>query len=157
MSPESAGGLGSWLVSGQSRQDARAASIDAVNRWIDGWVQGEEVIWWRGRFWRKDGCVWCPESDHFFPQRSQGWDLPEEFGTLRRVLESRTGRRGKREFRPGTAAIRAFFAWGGPRRGSGCPPVIAAVQLDQHTLWGIRWRRPGAWVGASAADWSVRR
>ena len=30
MSPESAGGLGSWLVSGQSRQDARAASIDAV-------------------------------------------------------------------------------------------------------------------------------
>ena len=45
MSPESAGGLGSWLVSGQSRQDARAASIDAVNRWIDGWAQGEEVIW----------------------------------------------------------------------------------------------------------------
>ena len=26
------------------------------------------------------------------------WDLPEEFATLRRVLESRTGRRGKREF-----------------------------------------------------------
>ena len=30
-------------------------------------------------------------------------------------------------------AIRAFFAWGGPRRGSGCPPVIAAVQLDQRS------------------------
>ena len=28
----------------------------------------------------------------------QGWDLPEEFATLRRLLESRTGRRGKREF-----------------------------------------------------------
>ena len=28
----------------------------------------------------------------------QGWDLPEEFGTLRRLLESRMGRRGKREF-----------------------------------------------------------
>ena len=27
-----------------------------------------------------------------------GWDLPEEFGTLRRLLESRMGRRGKREF-----------------------------------------------------------
>ncbi len=28
----------------------------------------------------------------------QGWELPEEFGTLRRLLESRMGRRGKREF-----------------------------------------------------------
>ena len=28
----------------------------------------------------------------------QGWDLPEEFGTLRRLLESRMGPRGKREF-----------------------------------------------------------
>ena len=28
----------------------------------------------------------------------QGWDLTEEFGTLRRLLESRMGRRGKREF-----------------------------------------------------------
>ena len=27
-----------------------------------------------------------------------GWDLPEEFGTLRRLLESRMGRRGKQEF-----------------------------------------------------------
>ena len=27
-----------------------------------------------------------------------GWDLPEEFGTLRRLLESRMGRLGKREF-----------------------------------------------------------
>ena len=28
----------------------------------------------------------------------QGWDLPEEFSTLRRLLESRIGRRGKREY-----------------------------------------------------------
>ena len=28
----------------------------------------------------------------------QGWDLPEELGTLRRLLESRMGRRGQREF-----------------------------------------------------------
>ena len=27
----------------------------------------------------------------------QGWNLPEEFGTLQRLLESRMGRRGKRE------------------------------------------------------------
>ena len=28
----------------------------------------------------------------------QGWELPEEFGTLRRLLEPRMGRREKREF-----------------------------------------------------------
>ena len=28
----------------------------------------------------------------------QGWELPEEFGMLRRLLESRMGRRGKREY-----------------------------------------------------------
>ena len=28
----------------------------------------------------------------------QDWDLPGEFGTLRRLLESRMGRRGKREY-----------------------------------------------------------
>ena len=28
----------------------------------------------------------------------QGWELPEEFGTLRRLLESQMGRRGKREY-----------------------------------------------------------
>ena len=27
-----------------------------------------------------------------------GWELPEEFETLRRLLESRMGRRGKREY-----------------------------------------------------------
>ena len=34
------------------------------------------------------------------PRRAplQGWELPDEFGTLRRLLESRMGRRGKREF-----------------------------------------------------------
>ena len=47
-----------------------------------------------------------------------------------------TPREGPRGVRRRSAAIRAFFAWGGPRRGSGCPPVIAAVQLDQHTLSG---------------------
>ena len=28
----------------------------------------------------------------------QGWDLPEEFGTLCRLMESRMGQRGQREF-----------------------------------------------------------
>ena len=30
----------------------------------------------------------------------QGWDLPEEYQTLRRLLEARMGKRGKREFVP---------------------------------------------------------
>ena len=32
------------------------------------------------------------------PLHLQGWDLPEEFTTPRRLLDSRMGRRGKREF-----------------------------------------------------------
>ena len=42
-----------------------------------------------------------------------GWDLPEEFGTLRRLLESRMGRRGKsnclksQEVRPSTCGLRS--------------------------------------------------
>ena len=32
------------------------------------------------------------------PRPLQGWELPEEYGTLRRLLEARMGRRGKREF-----------------------------------------------------------
>ena len=39
------------------------------------------------------------------------------------------GTKGQAGVRPGTAAIRAFFAWGGPRRGSGCPPV-GALSFD---------------------------
>ena len=64
----------------------------------------------------------------------QGWDLPEEFATLRRLLESRTGRRGKREF---VQVLRLFehFSPGEVHAAvRGCPPVIAAVQLDQHAL-----------------------
>ena len=58
--------------------------------------------------YERDGFVYDPI--HYLPlleQKTgaldqaaplQGWDLPEEFGTLRRLLESRMGRRGKREF-----------------------------------------------------------
>ena len=40
---------------------------------------------------RKPGAL-----DQAAPLR--GWELPDEFGTLRRLLESRMGRRGKREY-----------------------------------------------------------
>ncbi len=69
---------------------------------------GSEVIARHHRSYQRDDFVFDPV--HYLPlleQKTaaldqaaplQGWDLPEEFGTLRRLLESRMGRRGKREF-----------------------------------------------------------
>ena len=69
---------------------------------------GSEVIARHHRSYERDDFVYDPV--HYLPlleQKTaaldqaaplQGWDLPEEFATLRRLLESRMGRRGKREF-----------------------------------------------------------
>ena len=69
---------------------------------------GTEVIARHHRSYQRDDFVFDPV--HYLPlleQKTaalgqaaplQGWDLPEEFATLRRLLESRMGRRGKREF-----------------------------------------------------------
>ena len=69
---------------------------------------GTEVIARHPRSYQRDDFVYDPI--HYLPllERKpgaldqaaplQGWDLPEEFGTLRRLLESRMGRRGNREF-----------------------------------------------------------
>ena len=69
---------------------------------------GSEVIARHPRSYERDDFVYDPI--HYLPlleQKTgaldqaaplQEWDLPEEFGTLRRLLESRMGRRGKREF-----------------------------------------------------------
>ena len=69
---------------------------------------GTEVIASHPRSYERDDFVYDPI--HYLPllERKPGaldqaaplqaWDLPEEFGTLRRLLESRMGRRGKREF-----------------------------------------------------------
>ena len=69
---------------------------------------GSEVIAKHPRSYERDDFVFDPI--HYLPlleQKTaaldqaaplQGWDLPEEFATLRRLLESRMGRRGKREF-----------------------------------------------------------
>ena len=69
---------------------------------------GFEVIARHHRSYQRDDFVFDPV--HYLPlleQKTgaldqaaplQGWDLPEEFATLRRLLESRMGRRGKREF-----------------------------------------------------------
>ena len=69
---------------------------------------GVEVIARHHRSYQRDGFVFDPI--HYLPLLEQktaaldraaplrGWDLPEEFATLRRLLESRMGRMGKREF-----------------------------------------------------------
>ena len=69
---------------------------------------GSEVIARHPRFYQRDDFVYDPI--HYLPLLDkktaaldqaaplQGWNLPEEFGTLQRLLESRMGRRGKREF-----------------------------------------------------------
>ena len=69
---------------------------------------GSEVIARHPRFYQRDDFVYDPI--HYLPLLEkktaaldqaaplQGWNLPEEFGTLQRLLESRMGRRGKREF-----------------------------------------------------------
>ena len=69
---------------------------------------GSEIIARHLRSYERDDFVYDPI--HYLPllERKtaaldqaaplQGWDLPEEFGVLRRLLESRMGRRGKREY-----------------------------------------------------------
>ena len=69
---------------------------------------GPEVIARHRRSYERDDFVFDPL--HYLPLLEQktgaldqaaplaGWDLPEEFAVMRRVLESRMGKRGKREF-----------------------------------------------------------
>ena len=69
---------------------------------------GPEVIARHPRSYERDDFVFDPI--HYLPllERKtgaleqaaplQGWDLPDEISTLRRLLESRMGRRGKREY-----------------------------------------------------------
>ena len=69
---------------------------------------GAEIIARHPRSYEQDDFVFDPI--HYLPllERKtaaldqaaplQGWELPEEYGTLRRLLEARMGRRGKREF-----------------------------------------------------------
>ena len=69
---------------------------------------GSEVIARHRRFYERDDFVFDPL--HYLPLLERktgaldqaaplaGWELPEEFGVLRRLLESRKGKQGKREF-----------------------------------------------------------
>ena len=69
---------------------------------------GSEVIARHRRSYERDDFVFDPL--HYLPLLERktealdqaaplaGWDLPDEFGVLRRLLESRMGKQGKREF-----------------------------------------------------------
>ena len=69
---------------------------------------GSEVIAKHPRSYERDDFIYDPI--HYLPLLEkkpgaldqaaplQSWELPGEFGTMRRLLESRMGRRGKREF-----------------------------------------------------------
>ena len=69
---------------------------------------GSEIIARHRRSYERDDFVFNPL--HYLPLLEKktgaldqaaplvGWELPEEFGILRRLLESRMGKRGKREF-----------------------------------------------------------
>ena len=69
---------------------------------------GAEVIASHSRSYQRDDYVFDPiQYPPLLEQKTgaldqaaplAGWELPEEFETLRRLLESRMGRRGKREY-----------------------------------------------------------
>ena len=90
---------------------------------------GSEVIAKHPRSYERDDFVYDPI--HYLPLLEkktgaldqaaplQGWALPEEFGTLRRLLESRMGRRGKREY----VQVLRLLETGSARSGERCPPA----------------------------------
>ena len=95
---------------------------------------GSEVIAKHPRSYELDDFVYDPI--HYLPlleRKSgaldqaaplQGWALPEEFGTLRRLLESRMGRRGKREYVQVLRLLETFYPAGsGYAAVKGCPPA----------------------------------
>ena len=79
---------------------------------------GSEVIARHPRSYDRDDFVFDPL--HYLPLLERktgaldqaaplaGWELPEEFGVLRRLLESRMGKRGKREFVQGLRLMENF-------------------------------------------------
>ena len=106
-------GDGKGATRSQRRQDKQDTASAAGNAWIDSWVQTEEVVWWRNRFWRKVGCVWCPESDQFFRKDLQRV-LAESRGDPRLRLVSTQQR---------TAALESL-------RDAVSPPVVSELLLN---------------------------
>ena len=106
-------GDGKGATQSQRRQDKQDTASAAGNAWIDSWVQTEKVVWWRNRFWCKDGCVWCPESDQFFRKDLQR-AIAESRGDPRLRLVSTQQR---------TAALESL-------RDAVSPPVVSELLLN---------------------------
>ena len=94
---------------------------------------GSEVIARHPRSYQRDDFVFDPihyltlleQKTGALDQAAplQGWDLPEEFATLRRLLESRMGRRGKREFVQVLRLLESFAPGRGAICSEGRPPA----------------------------------
>ena len=94
---------------------------------------GAEVIARHPRSYEQDNFVFDPI--HYLPllERKtaaldqaaplQGWELPEAYQTLRRLLEARMGREGQARIRAGAAPPGALLPPGGPPRRAGRPPA----------------------------------
>ena len=107
---------------------------------------GAEVIARHPRSYERDDFVFDPI--HYLPLLERktgaldqaaplvGWELPEEFGVLRRLLESRMGRRGKREFVQVLRLMENF------RKEEVYESVRDALRLGRHKL--RRHQAPGA-------------
>ena len=101
---------------------------------------GTEVIASHPRSYERDDFVYDPI--HYLPllERKpgaldqaaplQGWALPDEFGTLRRLLESRMGRRGKREYVQVLRLLETFSQQEVARGSEGCPPAGSRISFD---------------------------
>ena len=93
---------------------------------------GSEIIARHPRSYQRDDFVFDPI--HYLPLLEQkpgaldqaaplqGWELPQEFATLRRLLEARMGRRGKREF----VQVLRLEAGRGAIGGAGRHPAVGA-------------------------------
>ena len=103
---------------------------------------GAEVIARHPRSYERDDFVFNPI--HYLPLLERktgaldqaaplaGWELPEEFGVLRRLLESRMGRRGKREFVQVLRLMEEF------RREEVCEGVRDALRLGAVSFGAVK-------------------
>ena len=94
---------------------------------------GSEILARHPRSYDRDDFVYDPT--HYLPLLEQkigaldqaaplqGWELPDEFVTLRQLLESRMGRRGKREYVQVLRLLETFSLGRGAFHGERRPPA----------------------------------
>ena len=121
---------------------------------------GSEVIARHPRSYDRDDFVYDPI--HYLPLLERktgaldqaaplhGWELPEEFGTLRRLLESGMGRRGKREFVQVLRLLETFSLQGSAGSGKGRHPVGRRQLRCSQAPGAVPAGRAAAQVGSGA-------